>query len=419
MNKRVVIALNLAWNLVNFRAGLIRALVAEGYEVVAVAPDDEYAPRLAALGCRFVPLPMDNQGTHPGRDLLLLWRFLRMLRRERPVVYLGYTVKPNVYGSLAAHGLGIPVVNNIAGLGAVFIRDSVVTRVVRGLYRLALARSRRVFFQNDEDLRLFVEGGLVRPEVTGRVPGSGIDLGRFVAVGLPGGDLSGAPALSPYPSPASGRGESGGERIRFLLIARMLWDKGVGEYVAAARSLRQRYPDAEFCLLGFLDVQNPAAISRAQMDAWVAEGVVTYLGVSDDVREQIAEADCVVLPSYREGTPRTLLEAAAMARPLVATDAVGCREVVDDGVNGYLCRVKDADDLAERMERMIGLSHEERTAMGLRGREKVEREFDERFVIDAYLKAIREACGEASESAAAPNLNPRTGRSAIGYERSQ
>jgi glycosyltransferase involved in cell wall biosynthesis len=374
MNKRVVIALNLAWNLVNFRAGLIRALVAEGYEVVAVAPHDEYAPRLAALGCRFVPLPMDNQGTHPGRDLLLLWRFYRLLRRERPAVYLGYTVKPNVYGSLAAHGLGIPVVNNIAGLGAVFIRNSPVTRVVRGLYRLALSRSRRVFFQNDEDREMFVEGGLVRPHVTGRVPGSGIDLGRF------------APAALPV-------GESG--RVRFLLIARMLWDKGVGEYVAAARTLRQRYPDAEFYLLGFLDVQNPAAISREQMDEWVAEGVVTYLGVSDDVREQIAEADCVVLPSYREGTPRTLLEAAAMARPLVATDAVGCREVLDDGVNGYLCKVKDADDLAEKMERMIELSAEARTAMGLRGREKVEREFDERFVIEAYLKAIREICGEA------------------------
>ncbi len=373
MNKRVVIALNLAWNLVNFRAGLIRALVAEGYEVVAVAPHDEYAPRLAALGCRFVPLPMDNQGTHPGRDLLLLWRFHRLLRRERPAVYLGYTVKPNVYGSLAAHGLGIPVVNNIAGLGAVFIRNSPVTRVVRGLYRLALSRSRRVFFQNDEDLGMFVEGGLVRSEVTGRVPGSGVDLTRF----------------APAPLPAAAG------RIRFLLIARMLWDKGVGEYVAAARVLRQRYPDAEFCLLGFLDVQNPAAISRAQMDEWVAEGVVSYLGVSDDVREQITEADCVVLPSYREGTPRTLLEAAAMARPLVATDAVGCREVVDDGVNGYLCRVKDADDLAEKMERVIGMSHAERTEMGRCGREKVEREFDERFVVDAYLKVIREIYGEA------------------------
>ena len=369
---KILIALNTAWNLVNFRAGLIRALVAAGYEVVAVAPPDEYAARLPALGCRYVPLPMDNQGTHPGRDLLLLWRFYWLLRRERPAAFLGYTVKPNVYGSLAAHVLRIPVVNNIAGLGAVFIRNSPLTRVVRRLYRLALGRSARVFFQNEDDRRLFVEGGLVRSGVTDLVPGSGIDLGRFAPVPLPAAE---------------------GGRVRFLLIARMLWDKGLGEYVAAARRVRQRYPEAEFGLLGFLDVQNPAAISREQMQAWVDEGVVNYLGVASDVRPHIAAADCVVLPSYREGTPRTLLEAAAMGRPIITTDAVGCREVVADGVNGFLCQVRDADDLADKMEQMIGLSADERTEMGKRGREKVEREFDEQLVIDAYLRTIREICG--------------------------
>ena len=384
---KVIIALNTAWNLVNFRSGLIRALVAAGYEVIAVAPLDSYAGRLEELGCRFIPLPMDNQGTHPGRDLLLLARFYRLLRQEKPDVYLGYTVKPNVYGSLAAHVLGIPVVNNIAGLGAVFIKDSWLTRLVRGLYRLALSRSAKVFFQNRDDRRLFVEGGLVQAEVTDQVPGSGIDLGRF--------------ALSPSPSdeaptlryPANVRGE-----FRFLLIARLLWDKGVGEYVEAARILKRRYAGVasgdttqhNFCLLGFLDVQNPAAISRAQMDEWVAEGIVTYLGETDDVRPHLADSDCVVLPSYREGTPRTLLEAAAMGRPIITADAVGCREVVDDGVNGYLCRLRDAADLAEKMERMIALSPEARAEMGRRGREKVEREFDERIVIQKYLETILE-----------------------------
>lgn len=177
--------------------------------------------------------------------------------------------------------------------------------------------------------------------------------------------------------------------FRFLLVARMLRDKGVGEYVKAARLLRQRWPQVEFCLLGFVDVKNPAAISRAEMDAWVAEGVVTYLGESYDVRCQIAVATCVVLPSYREGTPRSLLEAAAMGRPIITTDAVGCREVVDDGVNGLLCRPKDAADLADKMARMIAMPHSERVAMGLRGRLKVEREFDEKIVIDKYLTAIK------------------------------
>jgi glycosyltransferase involved in cell wall biosynthesis len=363
---KVLFATNSAWNFINFRAGLIRALVTSGYEVVAVAPPDEYVPSLAALGCRFVPLPMDNGGTHPGRDLLLLWRFYRLLRCEQPDVYLGYTVKPNVYGSLAAHALGIPVINNIAGLGAVFIQDDWLTLLVRGLYRLALSRSVKVFFQNDDDRRMFVSAGLVTHTLTDRLPGSGVDLTKFAPLSLPG--------QSP---------------MRFLLIARMLWDKGVGEYVEAARILKHHASNADFCLLGFLEVQNPAAISRKQMDAWVEESVVRYLGVSDDVRAEIATADCVVLPSYyREGTPRTLLEAAAMGRPIITTDAVGCRDVVDDGVNGYLCRPRDPVDLAEKIARMAGLSPAEREAMGQRGREKVEREFDERIVIGKYLKAI-------------------------------
>lgn len=366
---KVVIALNTAWNLVNFRAGLIRALVSAGYEVVAVAPYDEYVVRLTELGCRFVALPMDNKGTHPGRDSLLFFRFLKLLRRERPDVFLGYTVKPNVYGSLAARALGIPVVNNVAGLGAVFIRDSWLTRLVRLLYKIALSSSYHVFFQNNEDMRMFVEQGLVAADKVSRLPGSGIDLSSFCYV----------PIL-----PMENRS------LRFLLVARLLWDKGVGEYVEAARMVRRQYPTAVFQLLGFLDVKNPTAVSSAQMDEWVKEGVVEYLGVADDVKPYLVAADCVVLPSYREGVPRSLLEAAAIGRPIVTTDAVGCRDAVDDGVNGLLCRVGDADDLAEKMVQMIAFSPQSRATMGRRGREKVKREFDEKVVIQKYLDAIRE-----------------------------
>jgi glycosyltransferase involved in cell wall biosynthesis len=368
---KILISVNTAWNLVNFRSGLLRALVAQGHEVIAAAPDDVYAPRLAAMGCRFVHLPMHNGGTHPGRDALLLWRYMRLMARERPGVYLGYTVKPNVYGSMAARWLGIPVINNIAGLGAVFIKDGWLVRLVRWLYRVALARSARVFFQNRDDRQLFVAGGLVRSGVTELLPGSGIDLTKFAVV------------------PLAATNSAAG-KFRFLLIARMLLDKGVGEYVEAARLLRQRYPQLECCLLGFVDVQNPAAVSRAQMEAWVAPGYVKYLGVNDDVRPEIAAADCIVLPSYREGTPRTLLEAAAMGRPIITTDAVGCREVVDDGQNGYLCKVRDATDLAEKMERMLSLTLDQRQQMGLYGRLKMEREFDEQIVIKRYLDAIRD-----------------------------
>ncbi len=355
----------------NFRAGLIRALVVEGYQVVAVAPNDKYATRLANMGCRFVPLHMENGGTNPFKDAFLLWQFLLLFLKERPDVFLGYTVKPNVYGSLAAHLLQTPVINNIAGLGAVFIRGGWLMRIVRFLYRTALSRSAKVFFQNNDDRQLFVCGGLVLAERTVLLPGSGIDLERFVYT----------------PMPTKGKDCA---RFRFLLIARMLRDKGVIEYVEAARSLRKICPHVEFCLLGFMDVKNPAAISHAEMNAWIYEGVVNFLGESDDVRCQIAEATCVVLPSYREGTPRSLLEAAAMGRPIITTEAVGCREVVDDGINGLLCRPKDSTDLAEKMALMVAMPYSELVTMGLRGREKVERDFDEKLVIDKYLTAIKE-----------------------------
>ena len=380
LKQKVLIVVNSAWNLLNFRSGLIRALVAEGYEVVAVAPNDAYSARLSELGCRFVALPMDNQGTHPLRDLLLTFRFWLLLRLERPDVMLAYTVKPNVYGSLAAGLLGIPVMNNIAGLGAVFIKGGWLARLVRGLYRLALRRSAKVFFQNRDDRTLFVDAGLVKPEQTDLLPGSGIDLARFSA-----DEKSSMPSAKDV-----------GRPFRFLLIARMLRDKGVVEYVAAAKQIRAHWPNVECGLLGFLDVQNPAAISTEEMNTWLSEGDVRYLGVSDDVRLEIAQADCIVLPSYREGTPRTLLEAAAMAKPIITTDAVGCREVVDDGVNGYLCQVRDEDDLAAKMHAMLGLSVAERAAMGLAGRKKMELQFDEKIVIDKYLQVVSELAGKPS-----------------------
>lgn len=361
----VFIILNTTWNLVNFRSGLIRALMADGYQVVAVAPPDAHIPRLLALGCQYQALPMDSGGTNPIKDLLLTWRFYWLLRKFRPVAFLPFTVKPNVFGSLAAGLLNIPVINNIAGLGTVFIKQSLVTRIVKTLYRIALRKSNLVFFQNRDDLSLFIHEALVRPEITGLLPGSGIDIQRF----------------QPQPLPRRAG-------FRFLMVARMLKDKGVLEFVAAARLLRAQHPEVEFALLGFLDVDNPTAISRQQMNQWVSEGVIQYLGEAEDVRPYIADADCVVLPSYREGTPRTLLEAAAIARPMITTDAVGCREVVDDGETGYLCAVADAADLAAKMQRMLQLPWEARNSMGLNARQKIEREFDENIVIGHYLAAL-------------------------------
>ncbi len=371
---KVLIALNTAWNLANFRTGLITALQHEGYDVVATAPQDEHVSRIP---CRFVHLPMDAGGTNILKDAALFFQFLRLFGKERPDVFLGYTVKPNIYGSFAAHLLGIPVINNVAGLGTVFIRGGVLARFVRTLYRLALSRSAHIFFQNPDDLALFVQQNLVPTSRTSLLPGSGVDTTRFMPVAAP-------PVATDTP-------------FRFLLVARLLRDKGVVEYVAAARALRAVYGQRiECCILGFADVQNPTAITRDELNAWVSEGVINYLGEADDVRPHMARAHCVVLPSYREGTPRSLLEAAAMAKPIVTTDAPGCREVVTEGVNGYLCRVQDADDLRQKMQRVVALSADALRALGQSSRHIAVSRFDERLVIERYLQRISEATAVAT-----------------------
>ena len=369
MSKKILISINTAWNLLNFRAGLINGLISSGFEVIAVAPSDKYVAELELLGCRFVHLEMDNQGTHPVRDLLLLWRYCRLLKTEKPDLCLFYTVKPNVYGSLASSLFSIPFINNVSGLGAVFIQGGWLKRFVSALYKLAFRNSYRVFFQNSDDLALFLENKLVKVELTDVLPGSGINLCRFTPIC----DANRKPLTTSF---------------RFLLIARMLKDKGVVEFVNAAQLLKKLGLKVEFCLLGFLDVQNPAAISSEQMKEWTDQGFVKYLGVSDDVREQIASADCIVLPSYREGTPRTLLEAAAMGKPIITTNVVGCKEVVEHGVNGFLCEVKNTQDLALKMKELLLLSNDQRRLMGEKGRLKMEKEFDENIVIQKYLQAI-------------------------------
>lgn len=367
MNKKIVMSVNTAWNVHNFRAGLVKALTRHGYDVMVMAPDDEYAQRLAPLGCRFKMLSMDNNGTSPGRDLALLVKYWRVFQSVRPFVYLGYTIKPNVYGSIAAHGLDIPVINNIAGLGTTFINKTLLTCLVKRLYRTSLRRSNRVFFQNSDDRNLFVQAGLTQAGVADILPGSGIDLKHFLQLPL---------------APLKERS------FRFLLVARMLRDKGIEEFAAAAEIVRRVLPAVQFQLLGPVDSNNPNSISVRKIRQWEANRLIQYLNETDDVRPFMGNADCIVLPSYREGVPHSLLEAAALGRPIITTDVVGCKDVVDHNSNGFLCKVKNPIDLAEKMIQMVGLSQEQRMEMGAQGRKKVISQFDENIVIGKYLNAI-------------------------------
>jgi glycosyltransferase involved in cell wall biosynthesis len=362
----IVLAANDSRTIANYRPGLVRALREAGFRVTVFAGDDRRLATLQKLGADLTLLPMASRGRSPVADLRTFVAYVRELRRLRPAAVLGFTVKPNIYGSLAAHRLGIPVINNITGLGAAFARETLLTRLVAGLYKLALRRSATVFFQNRDDFALFERLGLVTPGQGALVPGSGVDLDYF----KPRADRRPAKPLT------------------FLFAARLLWDKGVREYVEAARIVRSRTPEVRFEILGIVEAGR-SAVSAAQLRDWDSDGVVSYLGASDDVRDALSRADCVVLPTYyREGVPRILLEAAAMGVPTIASDAPGCRDAVEDRITGFLCAPRDIASLVEAIERMIALPATTRKELGLAGRAKMQRGFGERIVHRSYLDAL-------------------------------
>jgi glycosyltransferase involved in cell wall biosynthesis len=364
--KRILISANSTWNLFNFRAKLISEFIKAGHEVIAVAPEDKYTSKLLAIGCQYIPIPMATKSINPIKDLFLLFRYIKIFFLVKPSIYLSFTIKPNIYGSIAAHLLNIPAVNNISGLGTVFIKNEWLVVLVRWLYKIALFRSAFVFFQNKEDRRLFVRHNLVKLSRSIVLPGSGIDLEYFFKVELP---RSEAP-------------------FRFLLIARMLWDKGIGEFIEAAKILKNCAPNTEFWLLGDFEFDSPSGIELSQLKEWASEGIVQYFEKTDDVRWFIARANCVVLPSYREGLSRSLLEAASMGRPIVTTNVPGCRDVVDIGINGYICHAKDSRDLAKKMLKIRKLPRNKLKKMADSSREKAIAEFDIQIILLNYLKII-------------------------------
>ncbi len=323
-------------SLVNFRGALIDACLARGLAVHVAAPDvpasSPIRHDLEARGVTVHEIPLERTGTDIVADLRLLLHLIGLMRRIRPRRVLGYTVKPVVYGTLAGFVAHVPArYALITGLGFAFqggARRGPLRSLVMQMYRTALGRAHKVFFQNPDDEALFRQSGLLPAEVPSRVVnGSGVDLVRFAEAPLP-------------------------EGVRFLLIARLLGDKGVREYVAAARRIRASCPQAVFGLAGWID-DNPDAITRQELDRWIDEGVVEFHGRLEDVRAVIAASNVYVLPSYREGTPRTVLEAMSMGRPIITTDAPGCRQTVVDGENGFLVPVKSVDALEAAMRRFV------------------------------------------------------------------
>ena len=368
--KRIMLSVNSSWNIINFRRGVIRGLIEADYHITIVAPRDEYTEQIAPLGANYSELPMAQQGMSIIQDCRLFVHYLSCFKKFRPDVYVSYTTKPNIYGSLAARLFGVPAVNNIAGLGNVFVRGGLLRSIVKQLYRLALAKSSCVFFQNVEDRNYFIDERLVQESQADLLPGSGVSLDEF--------------KQSEYVYRT-------GDKMKFLFVGRLLKDKGVIELVEAARIVKSHYPSIKVSLLGFVGVENPSALSQEEVDAWVAEDVIEYHGACDDVRPYLRSADCVILPSaYKEGTPRSLIEAGAIGIPLIATDIPGCRDIVNHGVNGYLCKAKSHRSVASAMIKMIRLSYGQRLAMANASRSKIVEGYDEKVVVKKYLQAVSE-----------------------------
>lgn len=367
MKHKIAISLNSSWNLVNFRSGLIEALAGKGYDVVGLAPLDSYSKHLKKINCTFIPIKIDTNGRNPFKDLLLFFRYLWVLNREKPHIYLGFTVKPNIYGSLAAHILGIPVINNIAGLGRAFSGKNKLISFITILYKISLHQSWKVFFQNKTDLNTFIKLKIIEEKFTYVLPGSGVNLIKY----------------KPIPKTRNDK------KIKFLLVSRLLWEKGINEYVESAKLIKKDYTDIEFLILGFLNENDSQYVPLKYLKEWHRNGIINYLGISDDVRAIMSDADCVVLPSYyKEGTPKTLLEAAALAKPIITSNTPGCNDVVKHMHNGFLCLPKSTKDLTEKMVEFIHIDNNKKSVFGKNSRVIAEKYFDERIIIQKYQKSI-------------------------------
>lgn len=360
---------NSAWSVYNFRLEVIRKMLDQGYQVLVLAPDDEFSSLLVQTGCRFIPLHFNNKSENPLKDIGFYFRLKKMYRQLKPDFIFHYVAKPNIYGSMAAAANQIPSVSVITGLGYAFARRNWLYWVITNLYRHALRKTKEVWFLNNEDARIFISERIVNIEKVKVLPGEGVNTGYF--------------------SPDQNELQPTDEKFTFLMSSRLLKSKGIGLYADAARILRKKNYDVRFELIGFFEKHHPDSISQDDLNRWEKEGLIHYRGYAKDVRPFLKKADCFVFPSfYNEGVPRSLMEAASMELPIITSLNRGCKEVVLNNSTGYICNLNDPFDLADKMERMINLSEEDRTRMGRNGRLLVIRKFDIHKVVDEYIEML-------------------------------
>lgn len=366
MKRRVIsFSANESWNIYNFRAGLIKGLQEIGYDIVTIAPDDEHTEDLKRIGCRTEHVDIDSMGMNPISDLKLIWQYTRILKRHDIGLAFNYTVKPIIYGSIGAKMANVPSIAVTTGLGFGFISHSLKAKIIRSLYKFALIFPREVWFLNSEDRAEFHKRRIIKNNSGKLLPGEGIDLNHFKT----------------RPAPQN-------VKTRFLMIGRALWDKGIKEYFEAAERIHSQTAEVEFLFLGKINAANPSAVPEEYIHSYVDRNIVDYLGESQDVREILSTVDCLVLPSYREGTSRVIMEAAAMGIPVIASDVPGCRELVENEKTGYLCESRSTESLAETLMKFVSLEGHLRSSMGIAGRKKMKREFSLSTVLSIYINRL-------------------------------
>ncbi len=350
----------------NFRINLLKDMIKSGHKVVVIAPKDSDTTAFKSQKIKFIPIDVDCKGINPLKDIKLAIQLFKIYKKEKFDFIFHYTIKPVIYGSIAAGLAKIRHISVITGLGYTFLNEGFINKLVIRLYRFSLKNSLEVWFLNSDDQELFIEKRIVKQNKAKIINGEGVNLSIF------------------HPQHKSHK------KFSFLFIGRVLWDKGIGEYVKAAKILKKEFPDVDFNILGSLGASNPAAIPVEKMDEWENEGIITYLGETSKVVPYIANASCIILPSYREGISRVLLEAAAMEKPIITTNVTGCKDIVEHVRSGFLCKVRDVEDLAMHMKKMINLSDEERNKMGEEGRKIVMEKFDEKIIMKVYHNKLYE-----------------------------
>ena len=344
----------------NYRFELIKRLIDDGHKISVISPNGNLIKPLTDIGCTYYETPIDRHGTNPIKDLKLLRQYKKILKEISPDYVFTYTIKPNIYGAMACKKLGIPCIANITGLGTAVENGGLIQKITVMLYRFAFRKIQTVFFQNQENMQFFIDRKLYVDKHK-LLPGSGVNLARF----------------TPYEYPSD-------ETVEFVFISRLMKEKGIDQYLEAAEYIKKKYANTKFHICGFCEDAY-----KDKMDALTSSDTVVYHGMVKNIETVLESVHCTVHPTYYpEGLSNVLLESCACARPIITTDRAGCREVVVDGVNGFVVKQKDSQDLIEKLERFLSLSYEEKRDMGLAGRAKVEKEFDRNIVIDAYLGEI-------------------------------